>query len=476
MRDLKLDLSRKEKKQNITLEGVEATFSELVGEGCNSAPKKEKKKKRKVEEDTRLNFNLDLTKPEIIPSLAPEDFVPEEIRMELGEDFDVISATPPVDFIPNTPEAKGEGETLESIAPEDTEVSVESAAPENYELETKEVRVTIPVSSIAPDDYEKAVEDVFITEETPLYVIPEGYEERYKELLKPPTQPHEEVVEEVLEEEVIQTPEQQRMNAMADSLTNLLKNTKEPNVEVATEAILEHKVLQLEKALYETRRMMLEFAQANTIVGGMGSSSGGGEVWLKYLDDVSVNNIQDGDSLVWDSTLQQFIPSSADTSSVNSRVLRMEEKFISFDDRIQKLLNLDVKFVELEENTTESGDSITPEPITFIDEVADGDTTTFVVTQDAQRNVYELDGIPQPTVQVPRGDIIVFDISGLDDPSTFDIFQNGVVVETGRTRDDTAGSESITIHTGQTPAQYTKLYYRHTSINGLGWIIQITQN
>jgi len=61
MRDLKLDLSRKEKKQNITLESVENTFSELVGEGCDSAPKKEKRKKRKVEEDVRLKFNLDLS-------------------------------------------------------------------------------------------------------------------------------------------------------------------------------------------------------------------------------------------------------------------------------------------------------------------------------------------------------------------------------------------------------------------------------
>ena len=46
-KDLKLDLSRKEKEtqKEITLGDVESTFSELVGEGCDSAPKKEKKKK-----------------------------------------------------------------------------------------------------------------------------------------------------------------------------------------------------------------------------------------------------------------------------------------------------------------------------------------------------------------------------------------------------------------------------------------------
>jgi len=295
--------------------------------------------------------------------------------------------------------------------------------------------------------------------------------------MKQPSQPQEEVVEEVVEEEVIKTPEQERMDAMANSLSTLLKNTKEPTAEVATEAILEHKVMQLEKALYETRRMMLEFAQANTIVSGMGTGSGGGEVWLKYLDDVSVNNITDGDSLVWDATLQQFIPSSADPASLSLRVSRMEEKFISFDDRIQKLLNLDTKFVELEENTgTADGDSITPEPRTFIDETLGGDTTTFVVTQDAQRSVYELDGIPQPTVQLPRGDTVIFDISGLADPASFDVFQNGVVLETGRTRDDTPGSESITVNTALIPQAYTKLYYRHLTTNGLGWIIQITDN
>jgi len=425
----KLDLSKKNKKPTpISLEEVDSFLSEM----CEPVPAKrpKNKKEKKDSKNRRLAKSLDLTKEDkVIPALAPMDFVPDVVL-------------------------------------------VESEAPADYEaphIEVEKKTITYN-SSIVPDNFDPEVG--FIEEEKEfVYEIPEGFEPP-KVIKKEIKEEPEELTEE-LTEEVIAKPKT-AMEILADQVAAMAPSPKEQQ-QISKEAILENKVLSLEKALYDTRRLVLEMSHG-TMVSGLGATTGGGEVWLKYLDDVSVNNIQDGDSLVWDATLQQFIPSSADVSSVNIRVLRMEEKFISFDDRIQKLLNRDVKFVELEENTTESGESITPEPITFIDETLGGDTTTFVVTQDAQRNVYELDGIPQPTVQLPRGDTVIFDISGLDDPASFDVFQNGVILETGRTRDDTPGSESITINTALIPQAYTKLYYRHVTTNGLGWIINITEN
>ena len=146
------------------------------------------------------------------------------------------------------------------------------------------------------------------------------------------------------------------------------------------------------------------------------------------------------------------------------------------DNRIQNFLNQDDRFVKLEDNTAEEGTRITREPRTFIDEIPDGDTTTFVVGIDPQRGVWTLDGIPQPTVQVPRGDIIVFDLSSIQDPTKFDIYTNGVTLDVGKTRVEAEGNESITVQTSQVPTNLYKLYYKHTEKSGMGWIINITDN
>ena len=397
--------------------------------------------------------------------MAPDDFIPDEIKAEIDLDS-IISARVPEDYMVDKPEVEEDVVLVETKTPEDF-------VPEPVTVERKVIQYN---SSIVPENYdpEKGIEE---KEEKFVYQVPEGFEPKNQLILEEedeePTQEVQELTEEVIEEEP-----KSAIEVLADQMAAIAPSPKELQ-EITKEALLENKVLQLEKSLSDTRRLVMEMTHG-TMVSGMGNAGGGGEVWLKYLDDVSVNNIQDGDALVWDATLQQFIPGTAgggvDLSTINRTLFRLQEKFISMDDRIQKFLSLDSKLLELEQNTTEGGSELTPEPRSFIDEIADGDTTTFVVTQDARRNVYELDGIPQPTVQLPRGDIIIFDISGLSDPSSFDVFQNGVVLQSGYSRDNTPGSESITINTASVDSQYTKLYYRHTTINGLGWIIQITNN
>ena len=227
---------------------------------------------------------------------------------------------------------------------------------------------------------------------------------------------------------------------------------------------------------------MVTEIQSGTIVHGLGvGGSGGGEVNLKYLDDVDITTILDGETIVWDSFLGKFIPQAAsggelDLAGVNRQLFRLSEKFISMDNRLQEFIDRDTRFVKLEDNTVEEGTSILNEPRTFIDEIPDGDITSFVVGIDPQRGVWTLDEIPQPTIQVPRGDIIVFDLSAIPDPTKFDIYTNGVTLDVGKVRVEEENNESITVTTSQVPSNLYKLYYKHTEKNGMGWIINITDH
>ena len=127
----------------------------------------------------------------------------------------------------------------------------------------------------------------------------------------------------------------------------------------------------------------------------------------------------------------------------------------------------------MEDQTTGSdGDPIDFTRSEFIDTIQDGDTTRFVVGKD-RRGVYTLDNVPQPTVELPRGDIIEFDISGLEpNGGDFLIFANNAPMEESlaHTRTD----ELVRVNTSHIPTSITKLYYRDANVNGLGWVIIIT--
>lgn len=157
-------------------------------------------------------------------------------------------------------------------------------------------------------------------------------------------------------------------------------------------------------------------------------------------------------------------------NSLNAEIDLIQEKLISVDERIEKLGGLDTLMLALEDQTPTTASL--PTTSVFMDENSDGSTTTFSVTLDPERGVYALEGVPQPTVQVPRGDTIKFDISGLTEPNKFRIYQNG----TELTQGVSYGASIVTVNTASIPGQLTKIYYRNSDVAGMGWIIEVTDN
>lgn len=155
-------------------------------------------------------------------------------------------------------------------------------------------------------------------------------------------------------------------------------------------------------------------------------------------------------------------------STLNSDVVDIVNKLISLDQRIEQFVGIDTLLLKLEDDT-----NLSPSPQqTFTDRVADGSTTIFSVGLDLERNVYTLEGIPQPTVQVPRGDIIKFDISNLSNSNQFRIFKNGTELTDGVHYSAT----EVTVTTSLIPNSITKIFYRNSVTSGMGWIIEITDN
>jgi len=155
---------------------------------------------------------------------------------------------------------------------------------------------------------------------------------------------------------------------------------------------------------------------------------------------------------------------SVDVSELESKINDLISKFISVDERMESIINTDYIVLKLEDNTT--GATVS-EP-TFFDGSSGGDTTEFVVDTD-DRGVFTLNGVPQPTVEVPRGDSIIFDLSALDNAATFDIYRNGSLLTDGVSRNGT----DLTLDTSQVPLQITTVFYKSTVTTGLGWIINI---
>jgi hypothetical protein len=151
-----------------------------------------------------------------------------------------------------------------------------------------------------------------------------------------------------------------------------------------------------------------------------------------------------------------------------AELLLLTEKIISVDERIEKLNGIDTLMLSLEDQTPSVAS--VPQTSYFIDEDADSSTTIFEVSIDAERNVYALESIPQPTVQVPRGDIIKFNLTSLADPSEFRIYQNGNELTQGVSY----GATEVTVDTGNIPGSLTKIYYRNSVVSGMGWIIEVT--
>ena len=153
-------------------------------------------------------------------------------------------------------------------------------------------------------------------------------------------------------------------------------------------------------------------------------------------------------------------------TELESQLALMTQKIISIDERVDVVDGLPQLILSLEENTPTF--AATSDPI-FTDSIADGSTTTFVVTLDSERGVYALEGVPQPTVQVPRGDIVVFDVSGLPIPAHFRIYDGATELSTGVVY----ATGSVTLRTSQIPVNLSRINYRNSLTPGLGWIIEV---
>ena len=153
-------------------------------------------------------------------------------------------------------------------------------------------------------------------------------------------------------------------------------------------------------------------------------------------------------------------------AALQSDINLITEKIISIDERCDVVDGLPALILSLEDNTPTT--AATTDPV-FTDDIADGSTTTFTVTLDSERGVYSLDDVPQPTVQVPRGDIVVFDVSGLPIPSHFRIYDGDMELSTGVVY----AAGSVTLSTASIPVNTSRLNYRNSLTAGLGWIIEV---
>lgn len=161
---------------------------------------------------------------------------------------------------------------------------------------------------------------------------------------------------------------------------------------------------------------------------------------------------------------------SSNIAATQSNIDLIFEKMISMDDRIEKLGGITGLVLNLEDSTPTTAS--VPFTESFIDEVADGDTSIFVVTLDPEREVYLLDGVAQPTVQCPRGDILKFNTSGLPVASDFRIFHGGSELSSGVN----ISAGMVTVTTGSISNSITKIFYRSATVAGRGWVIEITDN
>lgn len=138
-------------------------------------------------------------------------------------------------------------------------------------------------------------------------LVSEGFGEK-----KPEVQVEELKEEVIVEPETPQIPAYQMMDDLTDKLSTYLDRTnnkyKEPDPQDFG-VIVEN----LSRQIQDVRRLVLE----NTVVsgigqGGDGQGPGSGEVWFKYLDDVNLKGLQDGDTIVWDAEVGKWRPGKVD--------------------------------------------------------------------------------------------------------------------------------------------------------------------
>ena len=160
------------------------------------------------------------------------------------------------------------------------------------------------MADLYSDNIQEQIDDLFYVET--------------KEIAEPVVRPVvKEVVEpkqkSVIKEEVYYTEEEpvSYIEQMAQQMSRVSKRT---NLAAGQEKITEEQLTlnNFQVQIDGIRRALRESTIVSGIgQGGDGQTPGSGEVKLSKLDDVNVSGIQDGETLVWNSTLNQFIPGVA---------------------------------------------------------------------------------------------------------------------------------------------------------------------
>ena len=103
------------------------------------------------------------------------------------------------------------------------------------------------------------------------------------------------------------------INEVSKAISFITKNDRHDEVTTVTpDLILDEKVNTLQKQIYQISTSISSLKEATLVSGigqgGDGQTPGSGVVNLKDLDDVNLNNLSDGDSLIWDSVSGNFVP------------------------------------------------------------------------------------------------------------------------------------------------------------------------
>lgn len=161
-------------------------------------------------------------------------------------------------------------------------------------------------------------------------------------------------------------------------------------------------------------------------------------------------------------------------SEIADKISDYEDKFISIDERFSGIPTSDGGYVLLESNTVPGETTTYESTVEFFDDVIGGDVNIFKVSLN-QRGTYSLNGVPQPTVEVPVPDLMKFDLEELpeDDYENFDIFDRSGPLSTGILRD--YPNKWITVNTSQISSSVDRIYYRHRFKKGLGFTISIVR-
>ena len=117
------------------------------------------------------------------------------------------------------------------------------------------------------------------------------------------------------------------INEVSKAISFITKNDRHDEVTTITpDLILDEKVNTLQKQIYQISTSISSLKEATLVSGigqgGDGQTPGSGVVFLKDLDDVDLGNLNDGDSLIWDSASGNFVPGAGGGGSAGvSRII-----------------------------------------------------------------------------------------------------------------------------------------------------------